>query len=180
MPKKPEARSSGSRSTGSHDDPRFIAVARGHSRRKGIPIPEANPDWLPQARSWYNSLKLSGQSDFYEASDWATAVCAAQMFHDYLRTKSPGILAQFVRLTESLGATISDRKKSRIELEDPNPADADEEAADRAVNDWQLRLVKLWALIRRSRAARPEANSAHRPEEARRPPSPATFLSRRR
>ena len=106
------------------------------------PIPTASEQWKPQARSWYNSLKLSGQSDFYEASDWATAVCAAQAYDTFLRTNSPGILAQFVRLSESLGATHSNRKRSGIELDEPEHTDADEEAADRAVNNWQLRLVR--------------------------------------
>ena len=136
--KKPEQR--GGQATSAVDDPRFIAVAKGTSRRKGIVIPEANPGWLPVARSWYNSLKLSGQSDFYEASDWATAVAAAQSYDIFLRTYNAAILSSFVRLSERLGATISDRKRSRIELDDPSATDADEEAADEAVIKWHGRL----------------------------------------
>lgn len=106
------------------------------------PIPTASEQWKPQARSWYNSLKLSGQSEYYQASDWATAVAAAQAYDIFLRTHSPGIFSQFVRLSERLGATITDRRKSGIELDEPDHNDADEEAADRAVNNWQLRLVR--------------------------------------
>jgi len=106
------------------------------------PVPTASPDWRPQARSWYNSLGLSGQSAYYEASDWATAVAAAQAYDIFLRTHSPGILSQFVRLSERLGATITDRRRSGLELEGPEVSDADEDAADNAVKDWQLRLVK--------------------------------------
>jgi hypothetical protein len=106
------------------------------------PIPTASPEWKPQARSWFNSLRLSGQSKYYEASDWATAVAAAQAYDIFLRTHSPGILSQFVRLSERLGATITDRRRSGIEMDEPEHTDADEEAADKAVTDWQLRLVK--------------------------------------
>lgn len=105
-------------------------------------IPTASDQWKPQARSWYNSLRLSHQSDYYEASDWATAVAAAQAYDIFLRTHSPGIFAQFVRLSERLGATITDRRKSGIEAEEPEHTDADEDAADKTVKDWQLRLVK--------------------------------------
>jgi hypothetical protein len=138
--KRPGNRSSGSKSMGPTDDPRYIAVAKGQSRRGDIPIPNADPEWMPLARSWFNSLKLSGQSDFYEASDWATAVAAAKAYDIFLRTYNASILASFVRLSERLGATITDRKRSRIELDDPEPADADEDAADEAVQGWQSRL----------------------------------------
>src|SRR5690242_2825165 len=32
--------------------------------------------WLPEAQGWFRSLKLSGHAEFYEASDWATAMAA--------------------------------------------------------------------------------------------------------
>jgi hypothetical protein len=142
--KRPSERSYGSRATGPGDDPRYIKVAQGQSSRQGIPIPEADPKWKPTARSWYNSLKLSGQSDFYEASDWATAVAAAQAYDVFLRTYNASIFAQFVRLSERLGCTISDRKRSRIELGEPEPADEDEDKADETVRDWHghLSIVK--------------------------------------
>lgn len=138
--KRPDKRSAASKSMGATDDPRFIALARGSSRRAGIPVPEADPDWLPLARSWFNSLKLSGQSDFYEASDWATAVAAAKAYDIFLRTYNASILATFERMSQRLGATITDRKRSRIELDDPEPQDVDEEEADAAVQGWQARL----------------------------------------
>lgn len=116
-------------------------VSRAPSKRKDITsIPVANDRWLPQSRSWYNSLALSGQSAFYEASDWATAVCAAESYDLFLRTRNSSILAQFVRLSERLGATLVDRSRSRMELTDTGVADGDEEAADAAVIDWHSRL----------------------------------------
>jgi hypothetical protein len=122
------------------NDPRFIQVARGQSTNGNFPIPDPDPKWKPTAQSWFRSLKLSGQSEFYEPSDWATAVAAAQAYDVFLRTYNASIFAQFVRLSERLGCTISDRKRSRIELDEPDPTDDDEDEADDAVNGWHGRL----------------------------------------
>jgi hypothetical protein len=138
--KKPFERSYGSRSTGPGDDPRYIAVARGERGNQDIPIPSPDPKWKPEARSWFNSLKLSGQSDFYEASDWATAVAAAQAYDVFLRTYNASIFGHFVHLSERLGCTISDRKRSRIELAEPDLTDEDEDEADNSVQGWHGRL----------------------------------------
>jgi hypothetical protein len=101
---------------------------------------------MPEAQSWFRSLARSGQSDFYEASDWATAVAAAQAYDIFLRTYNASVFGSFVRLSERLGVTVIDRKRSRIELDDPEPQDEDEDAADEAVQGWQarLRIVQLW------------------------------------
>jgi hypothetical protein len=119
-------------------------VSHGRSRRAELPaIPQASEKWLPQSRSWFNSLKLSGQSAFYEASDWATAVAAAQCYDIFLRTRNASTLAHFVRLSERLGATVVDRKRMHIELDEPEPRDSDEEAADDAVTGWHQKLRHL-------------------------------------
>lgn len=138
--KKPENRSTRSGGSSSGDDPRYIAVARGQSTRDGIPIPGANPKWKPEAQSWFRALKLSGQSEFFEASDWATAVAAAGAYDIFLRTYNGNILTQFNRMSERLGCTVIDRKKSRIELAEPEPTDEDEDAADEILSEWQGRL----------------------------------------
>jgi hypothetical protein len=140
--KRPENRSGAP--SGAADDPRFIKVSAGTSTaRSDLPTPKADPKWKPEARSWFNSLSLSGQSEFYEPSDWATAVAAAQAYDVFLRTYNASIFAQFVRLSERLGATVTDRKRSRIELALPEPTDEDEDAADAAVQGWQGRLYAV-------------------------------------
>ena len=138
--KKPADRSANSRGSGNGDDPRFIAVARGRSTNADIPIPRPDPKWKPEAQSWFRSLALSGQSEFYEASDWSTAVAAAQAYDVFLKTYNASIFAQFVRLSERLGCTITDRKRSRIELAEPDPGDEDEDRADDSIKDWHGRL----------------------------------------
>jgi hypothetical protein len=136
--KKPASRTGAG--SGYGDDPRFIKVTSGSTAGRDFPIPTADKGWHPKARSWYNSLKLSGQSAFWEPSDWATAVAAADAYNVFLRTHNASILAQFVRLSERLGATLTDRKRGRIELEEPVQEDEDEAAADAAVQGWQGRL----------------------------------------
>jgi hypothetical protein len=79
----------------------------------------------------------------YEASDWATAVAAAQAYDIFLRTYNGSVLANFVRLSERLAVTIADRQKARIELSQPEPRDHDEDAADASVTNWQKRLRHL-------------------------------------
>lgn len=138
--KKPPEERSGQAGTGRTQDPQFISVSKAPSRRNGITIPEPSPRWQPSAQSWFRSLQLSGQSDLYEASDWATAVAAAQAYNAFLKTGQASILAQFVRLSERLGVTVIDRKRSRIELIDTTASDVDEDAADAAVTGWHLRL----------------------------------------
>jgi hypothetical protein len=136
--KRPEERTGAA--SGFANDPRFVAVSKGTSRRAGIPVPEANPMWHPTAQSWFRSLALSGQSEFYEASDWATAVFCAQLYDTFLRTRKSTMLPAFLRLSERLGVTIVDRRRNRIELDEPEVTDEDEEAADQAVVDWHGRL----------------------------------------
>jgi hypothetical protein len=136
--KRPEQRTGAG--SGAANDPRYIKVSAGTATGSGHPIPQADPSWKPKARSWYNSLALSGQSELFEPSDWMTAVAAADAYDVFLRTHNASILAQFTRLSERLGSTITDRKRSRIELEEPPADDEDEEAADQAVLGWQGRL----------------------------------------
>jgi hypothetical protein len=106
------------------------------------PIPTPASHWMPQSRSWFNSLKLSEQSVYFQASDWATAVTAAEFYDIFLRSHNASIGASFVRLSERLGATHIDRNRGKVIIEPPEVEDADEEAADNVVRGWQARLTE--------------------------------------
>lgn len=43
-----------------------------------VVVPPAEDDWHPVAKTWYASLTESGQQQFYEPSDWATAYLIAE------------------------------------------------------------------------------------------------------
>lgn len=122
-----------------HEDPRYLTMSK--ARFIPVPtIPEPSERWHPIARSWFNSLKVSGQTGLWQASDWTTAVCAAQAYDRFLRTDNASILASFVRLSERLGCTVLDRKRGRVELTSTDEVDKDEERAVQAVISWKGRL----------------------------------------
>jgi hypothetical protein len=104
--------------------------------------PKANPKWHPVAKRWYQSLALSGQSWWYQASDWATAEVLAEEMSRCLRpqyvaynekTGEPvfverpmGLsLSAFLKGASTLMATEGDRRRLRIELERKPPAAAE-------------------------------------------------------
>ena len=99
----------------------------GPELRKGIAgatpdIPPASEDWHPIARDWYESLATSGQSQYYEASDWATAVYVAEaMSRNLAQGRFSAQLFQSVTsaMTELL-TTEGARRRARVELERHN------------------------------------------------------------
>jgi hypothetical protein len=104
--------------------------------------PDANPKWHPYAIGWFNSLKISGQSASYEASDWATALIAAQLMDEILigGFPSPGLLAEWNDMASRLCTTLGDRRRARIQLIRGGETDPDDSAADAEVKKFQRKL----------------------------------------
>lgn len=122
-----------------------------------VKVPRADAAWHPVAKAWYQSLGKSGQSTYYEPSDWATAVLIAEsMSRDLMpqvvgTTERGDILKETIPLKgASLGAylkamsvlmvTEGDRRRAMLELERPGPADADADRASATVTDIRARL----------------------------------------
>ncbi len=123
-------------------------LARPRSRRggdvkpvtKGVlkptKIPNADRSWHPIARRFWDSLKTSGQADFFQDSDWAFAYSLCDdlsMFkkpqvnrdgEEYYK-RSPEMLKAILSGMERLLVTEADRRKARIELHDPEPEQDD-------------------------------------------------------
>lgn len=87
--------------------------------------PEANPEWHPIAMQWYESLPKSGQSHYYQASDWATAfMCADLISREFHRADDPetkkGVSAMMVHeifaQAGNLLTTEGERRRLRLEL----------------------------------------------------------------
>ena len=82
-------------------------------------IPPADEDWHPIAARWYASLAESGQSQFYEPSDWAMAVLLAEAMSRNLKSGRfsaqllQTVLSGMTDLLTSEGA----RRRALIELE---------------------------------------------------------------
>lgn len=108
------------------------------------PAPDDN--WHATARLWYESLAESGQSVFYEASDWATAYLLAESISRDLKPQVVGVneqtgepvfavipmkgasLAAYLKAMTALLVTEGDRRRARLELE--RPKSDDEETGD--------------------------------------------------
>lgn len=105
-----------------------------------VQAPEADESWHPVARRWYESLSTSGQSRFYEPSDWATACVIAESISRELKPQpmvvgsgqdatvefveqSPkgASLAAWLKGMTVLLVTEGDRRRLRLELTRTSP-----------------------------------------------------------
>lgn len=100
-----------------------VSLAKG-TAMGGDPFP-VKSHWHPMAVEWYESLNQSGIREFYERSDWATAMIVAEELTHYFNTstsrRSAQMLTALFSMMTSLGATEGDRRRMRIELEKPKP-----------------------------------------------------------
>lgn len=107
------------------------------------PVPDGDPEWHPQTRSWWRGIGQSQIARSYDTSDWATAWTAAlvldQMHCDGFRAS---LLAEFGRMTARLGLTVVDRAKNGVAA---RRADPDAEA-DAAVEDGLAEIRTLFAI----------------------------------
>jgi hypothetical protein len=81
-----------------------------------------NPDsgWHPLAQDWFRSLGESGQSVFYQASDWATARYVAEAMSRSLSSGerfSANLFAAITSAMTELLTTEGARRRLRVELE---------------------------------------------------------------
>lgn len=104
--------------------------------RPGAPVvtvPKINSQWHPLAKEWFRSLEASGQSVFYEPSDWATAKLLAESISRALKpqvvavTKTGKVvketqplkgtlLSALLKGMASLMVTEGDRRRAHLEL----------------------------------------------------------------
>ncbi|MFE4635066.1 hypothetical protein ACFRJ1_17050 [Streptomyces sp. NPDC056773] len=85
--------------------------------------PNADRDWHPIARRLWDSLKQSGQADFYQASDWALAysLCEDLSYYKKAGKRSGQMLQTIYSAFERLLVAEGDRRRVRIELHEPEP-----------------------------------------------------------
>lgn len=95
-----------------------VATAEASPSRE---IPAADPGWHQLAADMYNSLERSGQSAFFEPSDWQSARLAAEATSRLLYSErfSAVLLAAVDSMWSKLLMTEADRRRLRIELEKP-------------------------------------------------------------
>lgn len=101
-----------------------------------VPVPAVDPKWHPVAKRWYQSLAKSGQSAFYEPSDWAVAALIAESMSRDLHPQVIGFtdsgkvikeciplkgasLAAYLKAFTQLLVTEGERRRVQMELERP-------------------------------------------------------------
>jgi hypothetical protein len=107
-----------------------------------VSVPAASKEWHPAATRWYRSLKKSGQSRFYEPSDWAQAWVWAELLSRALEQEDrpPAMLiATWAAGATELLTTEGARRRLRLELQRPGQVDEDAEAAVTALDEFRAR-----------------------------------------
>lgn len=102
-----------------------------------VAVPEPSPMWHATARAWYESLGQSGQTVYYQPSDWMVAYVWAEVLSQQLvadRMSAVMIQAWSSSASELL-TTEGSRRRARLELERVGvQVDPDDAAADEALN----------------------------------------------
>lgn len=124
---------------------------------ENVEVPEADKSWHPIAAQWYRSLAESGQSHWYEPSDWALAYLIAESMSRDLKPQVVGVsidgkavkatiplrgasMAAYLKAMTSLLVTEGDRRRLRIELSKPQ-VDEDEAAAVADLDEYRTRFA---------------------------------------
>jgi len=119
-----------------------MSVTKGELR--DVTIPHADKDWHPIARKLWDSLKTSGQADFYQNSDWLFAYAIIDDLSVYKKSgRRSSQMAQVIYAALGrLLVTEADRRAVRIELHEPESGE--DEASVTAINGARaaLGLVK--------------------------------------
>lgn len=100
--------------------------------------PEPDPEWHDIAKMMYDSLLDSGQSDFFQSSDWAMAyhICEELSLYkqsgywsdktgEWVPKRNGQILAAINAAFTELLATEGARRRMRIELSEPEKKEDD-------------------------------------------------------
>ena len=122
-------------------------VTKGELRK--VRIPHGDKSWHPIAARFYDSLRTSGQADFYQNSDWAYAYSVADDLSYYknplvnvagveYHKRSGQMLQSIYAAMASLLVTEGDRRRMHIELSATD--DGGESAAVLAIADYRTEL----------------------------------------
>lgn len=115
---------------------------------------EPDPEWHPIARQIYDSLEQSGQSRFFEPSDWAIAYLFVDSISRDLKPQYVGVtaaphsepiyeviplkgasLSAYLKAFGNLLMTEGDRRRLRLELERGGLENPDGDRADATVTE---------------------------------------------
>lgn len=98
-----------------------------------VVTPEPSASWHPTAALWFSSLGESGQSHFYEPSDWALAYLVADLITAEFATGEPPKAASVAAWLKAMGSLMvaeGDRRRVRLELDRPTATEDDVEVSE--------------------------------------------------
>lgn len=106
--------------------------------RPVVDVLPPDENWHPIASRLYLSLASSGQSDFYQESDWAFAwsLCEDLSYYKKMGKRSGQMLQSIYTSMTRLLVTEADRRAVSIELTDPE-TDGENEATLTVLSDYQ-------------------------------------------
>jgi hypothetical protein len=108
-----------------------------------VAVPPPDDAWHPIALDWYRSLAESGQSQFYEPSDWQAARVVAEVLSRNLKQGKKFSSALFASVWAAMGdllTTEADRRRVRMEIE--RGGDGEKQPAGvTAIADYRDRLA---------------------------------------
>lgn len=110
--------------------------------RAAVAAPEPDGSWHQLAHDWYASLAESGQSQFFEPSDWQQARVWADLLSRELFKDKPSamMINAWQAGAAELLTTEGARRRMRIELERAVASDPGQDHADATVTDLMDRI----------------------------------------
>lgn len=139
-------RSSERRRRNKESKPQKVASKSKPKAAKAPTTPEpgrrpAKKTWHPIAREWYDSLDESGQSEFFEPSDWAAAFYVAEVMSRHLKAKR--LSAQlFASIWQAMGELLTtEGARRRVQIEIEREEEKPEPASVTAIADYRQRVT---------------------------------------
>lgn len=111
---------------------------------QGVEVPVAHEDWSEAATRWYEALGESGQSYWYEPSDWAQAWILAEMLDRVLTSTKPNAMMfnSWLQGAAELLTTEGARRRMRIELAKAGVEDPEKDSAVSDLEAFRNRLAQ--------------------------------------
>lgn len=96
--------------------------------RGAVKVPDPRPEWRDEVVQWYQSLATSGETRFWEPSDWQHALIVGDMLEDWYGDQTATKASNVLKGMADLGTTETARRRSGIEVE--REAEEDDSAAE--------------------------------------------------
>lgn len=121
------------------DAPAVVAMGQ-----QVVKPPTEDRAWHPYAKDWFRALKRSGQSQFYQESDWREAKLVAWLITQELSSPTgarAGMMDVIFSRADALMTTEGARRRLRVELITPKIVDEAKEATVSIMEQYRADLA---------------------------------------